>query len=256
MKLGEYLEVLGYDAAFWMAAYTNPSYPLDQLGEVTVDVTAKLRTAAIVVLLAKGDTDAFFHNLIRSARCRIAYLERLAAAGITGDHHQASARVGPFLDAVAAEDFTSARRIAALSPRQWMQGHEYEDDYLYAQIVHGLIAPPSSAVPLDPLFERMEAVLNGQPDARLDVTRALAHRDQAEFDSAFDALMAQRTAALDAQKARRKIEDPVMVAQGQIDIEGLALLRIAARLNIPTQDEYLYCPSIARTTMRTPFPGE
>ena len=256
MKLTEYLDVIGYDIAFWLTAFQNPDFPLDQLGAVSIDVTAKLRSAAIIALMGKGDSDACFHNLIRSGRCRLVYLQRLAAAQITGDHHQASARVGPFLDAVAASDFSLARQIAALSPKHWMQGHEYEDDFLYAQVVHGLIAPPTSAQRLDPMFERMEIVLAGQPDARLIVTRAIARRDQRAFDAGFEALLAQRASHIQADKARHRIEEPLMMAERQLYIEGLALLKVATRLGLAAQTEYLYCPSIARVPMRRPFPGE
>jgi hypothetical protein len=256
VKLAEYLEPLAYDIAFWLTAFQNPDYPPHQLGEVSVQVSRKLRTAAIIALLTKGSSDGFHHNLIRSARSRIAYLERLASAGITDDHHQASGRVDPFLDAVAAADFDSARRIVALSLREWLRDHEYEDDFCYAQIVHGLITVPTDLTRLEGLFERYERVLDAQPDARLDVTRAIARRDHATFDDAFEALLARRTGEIEAEKARKKIEEPTMIAERQVYVEGLALLQIASRLKFSTQAEYLYCPSLARVPMQTPFPGE
>jgi hypothetical protein len=256
VKLTEYQEILAYDIAFWLAAFQNPEYPPKQLGEVSVQVTAKLRAAAIIALLTKGDSDTFFHNLIRSARSRIAYLQRLTDDGITTDHHLASGRVDAFLNAVAAADFGSARHIVALSPGGWMQGHEYEDDFCYAQIVHGLITVPTDMARLESLFERFERVLDGQTDVRLDVTRAIAHRDQTAFDETFEALLALRTRHIEAEKARNRIEEPTMIAERQVYIEGLALLQIATRLKFATQAEYIYCPSAARVPMLRAFPGE
>ena len=256
MKLAEYLDLVGYDVAFWLTAYRDPQYPLEQLGAVTQDVTAKLRTAAIIVLLTKGDSDSWFHNLIRSGRCRQAYLQRLASAGIVNDHHQASARLGPFLDAVAASQFSVARQIAALSPAQWLRGHEYEEDYLYAQALHELIASRSDAASIASLLERMASVLAGKPDARLDVVRAMAARDQAGFEASFERLLAERSARIEAEKARHRIEEPQMVADRQVFVDGLALLQIATRLGLAIQREYLYCPSAARVAMQRPFPGE
>jgi hypothetical protein len=256
VKLTEYQEILAYDTAFWLAAFQNPEYPPEQLGEVSVQVTAKLRAAAIIALLTSGDSDTFFHNLIRSARCRIAYLQRLRDAGRTADHHLASGRVNAFLDAVAAADFASAREIVALSPREWLEGHEYEDDFCYAQIVHGLITMPTDITRLESLFERFERVLDGQTDVRLDAVRAIAHRDQAAFDEVFEALLAQRTGYIEAERERNRIEEPAMIADRQVYIEGLALLQIATRLNFVTQAEYTYCPSAARVAMQRAFPGE
>ena len=256
MKLADYLEIIAYDIAFWMTAFQSPDFPLGQLGDVCIEVTGKLRAAAVIALLTRADSDAFFHNLMRSARCRLQYLQRLSDAHRAGEHHQASGRVDPFLDAIAAQDFGAARQIAALSPREWQRGHEYEDDYCYAQIVHGLIAPPGSGPDFGPLFARFETVLDGAPDARLDVTRALANRDQPAFESAFEALVARRTAQIEADRARKRIEDPPVIAERQVYVEGLAMLRIAERLGLSTQTEYLYCPSIARVAMGSPFPGQ
>ncbi|HVS75712.1 MAG TPA: Imm49 family immunity protein [Steroidobacteraceae bacterium] len=255
MKLADYLQAIAYDIAFWMTAFQNPDFPLGQLGEVCIEVTGKLRAAAIIALLTKADSDAFLHNLMRSARCRLQYLQRLSDAQRAGEHHQASGRVDPFLDALAAQDFATARQIAALSPREWQRGHEYEDDYCYAQILHGLIAPPGSGPGLGPFFARFESVLDGVPDARLDVTRALAARDQSAFEAAFEALIARRTAQIEADLARKRIEDPPVVAERQVYVEGIAMLRIAERLGLSTQLEYLYCPSIARVPMQSAFPG-
>jgi hypothetical protein len=254
--LSDYIDDIAYDIAFWMAAFQNPDYPPAQLGEVCIDVSIKLRAVAIMVLLANGDSDSFFHNLIRSARCRITYLERLRDAKIQNDHHQPAGRVDPLLNAIAAGDFESARSIATLSPNRWMTGHEYEDDFCYAQILHGLITESVDLARLEPLFDRFARVLDGRQDARLDVTRVIAHRDQAEFEESFDALLRQRTRYIDQEKARNRIEDPMVIAERQVYVEGLAVLQIARRFGIATQAEYQYCPSVARVTMQRPFPGE
>jgi hypothetical protein len=47
-----------------------------------------------------------------------------------------------------------------------------------------------------------------------------------------------------------------MMAERQVYVEGLALLQIATRLKFATQNEYQYCPSLARVPMQKPFPGE
>lgn len=256
MKLSDLLDALAYDIAFWMTAYQNPDYPLDQLGDVTETVTEKLRAAAIIVLLGHGDSDAYYHNLMRGARCRLAYLQRCRAAAREREHHQASSRLGGFLDAVAAADFFTARQIVAVSPRDWFEGHEYEDDYCFAQIAHGLIAAQPDNERLTALFERFEKFLGDRKDARLTVTQAMFERNGAEFPLAVEALVAQRTQEIESDIARRRIEEPVMMALRQVYVDGLALLRIAERLKLPLQSDYLYMPSLARVTMQRPFPGE
>ncbi|NRF66445.1 immunity 49 family protein [Aquincola sp. S2] len=255
MKLADYLEIVAYDIGFWLTAFQNPSYPTADLGEACIDVCAKLRAAAIIALLSRTSYDTFAHNLIRSGRCRVSYLQRVRQTG-QPDHHQASARIDAFLDAVAAGDFALARDIASLSPRDWRPGHEYEDDWCHAQIAHALLAPLQDVGRIQSLFQRWEQVLDGQPEARVPVLRALADRDAAAFDAAFEALLDQRTAQIDAERARARIEEPALIAGRQIFVEGLAMLRIAVQLGLPTQREYRYCPSVARQGTAPPLAPE
>lgn len=255
MSLGDYSEVVAYDAAFWLAAFTNPSYPVDQLGEVCVSTCEKLRTLAILALMTKGNHRGFTHNLVRSGRCRLSYLQRVQASG-RSDHHDASARIAPFLDAVAAADFALARQIAALSPRQWRQGHEYEDDYCFAQLAHAVLSPVVDMAYTDALLQRWERVLDGRPDARLPVLRALTRRDTEAFDPAFETLVQARADAIAAERARARIEEYDVIAARQLDVDGLALLRMATQLGLKTQDDYLGCPSLARQVTREPLTPE
>src|SRR5262245_43484335 len=115
MQLEEYGEVLAYDIAFWMQGLTEPTYPVEQLGKLSLELSDKLRGLAILTLLVKGNSDFFYHNLIRSGIARETYLQRLKDAGIDDDYHQASGRYEPLLDAIASHDLALARRIVVLS---------------------------------------------------------------------------------------------------------------------------------------------
>jgi hypothetical protein len=257
MRLEDYSETLAHDAAFWYLGLTsNLKYPIDQLGKLSLDVSGKFRALAILMLLTQGESDLFFHNLIRSGLCRETYLLRLKKEGIKRDHHQASGRFDPFLDTVAACDFERARRISALSPRDWMKGHEYEDDYCYAQILHRFALEQVSELEISPLIERFERYMDGDYNLRLELCKALSARDGSAFADAFEALLDEREAGIEEAIERGQLEDPVVVAQRRVFVEGLALLRFAECRGIDTQLEYRYCPSLARVPMQTPFPGE
>ena len=256
MQLEDYGEALAYDIAFWMQGLTNPTYPIEQLGKLSLELSDKLRALAIITLLVKGESDFFYHNLIRSGMARETYLQRLKDEGIEDDHHQASGRYEPLLDAIASGDLALAHRIVDLSPTEWRKGHEYEDDYCYAQILHRFIQEIPREQEIPSLLEQFEAYLEGQQSARLDICRALIQRDQNAFDEAFVALLDEQESKIDADKTRGQMEDPVIVAKRQVFIEGLAILRLAEGRRLTTQIEYRYCPSLARLPMRVPFPGE
>ncbi|MEJ8849308.1 Imm49 family immunity protein [Variovorax rhizosphaerae] len=257
MQLAEDVDALAYDTAFWLVGYEEPGvYELKDLGDIGADLSRKLRALAIITLLTTGDSDKFCHNLIRSGRVREHYLTRMRQQPGQADHHLASARVDPLLDALAAGDVELAHRIAWISPRTWEPQREYEDDFCYAQILHRLIHGVQSPAVYQPFIDQFENALKGQPSERLAVVKALVQRSQADFDLAFEALLdARRKDILSAIK-RAQMEDPIVLAGRQVFIEGLALLRLAERQGLQTAPDYLYCPSLARRPMRTPVPTE
>lgn len=256
MKLEEYGEVMAYEAAFWMQGLTNPRYPVKELGRLSMELAGKLRALAIITLLVKGDIDRFYYTLIRSGNVREIYLQRLSENGIEQDHHRVSGRYEPLLDAIAAGDLALARRIVDISPADWQKGHEYEDDYCYAQILHRLIQETPPEQEILPLLEQFEAYLEGESSARLDLCRGLVDQNQNAFDEAFDDLLSEQEANISADKQRGQLEEASVIAQRHVFIEGLAILRLAEMRGLTTQTEYRYCPSLARVAMTKPFPGE
>src|SRR6478672_7728654 len=123
------------DAAFWWICVEDPGTPVEQVGDLSLEVSYKLRTLAVLALLGKASTDGFVHSCIRAARARRLYLRRLADAGIERAHHRVSGCYEPLLDAIAAGDMPLVGEIEELSPPDFRPPDEYEDDYCYAQIL-------------------------------------------------------------------------------------------------------------------------
>lgn len=221
-----------------------------------MELSDKLRTLAIISLLAKAHVDLFCHHLIRSGMVRETYLRRLAEEGITNDHHYGSGRYAPLLDVVAVPDFELAGRIVELSPLDWRENHEYEYDYCYAQILHRFVRGASVDSEIPPLLERFETCLAGEPSAQLDTCAALLASDQDAFDKAFTDLLDTHEAKIAAANDCGQIESAVGTIQRLVFVEGLAVLRLAERRGLKTQREYSYCPHLARAGMQAPFSGE
>jgi hypothetical protein len=256
MELTEYLEPLSFDAAFWLAGVRNPEYSMETLGDLTVEVCGKLRALGIMTLLTKADTDTFCHNLIRSGMARQTYLRRCRESGLMEDHHRASGRYEPLMDAIAAGDLGLAARIAALSPTDWMDGHEYEDDYCYAQLLHMLVAGEPDEAKAAALTARFEAYMEGRPNPRLDVARSLWERNQDGFSAGFEPLLRERETRIARDVERGAFQKPEVIAERRVFVEGLALLRLAEIRGLATETEYRFCPSLARRPMSRAFPGE
>lgn len=246
--------LLATDLAFWHQGLYDPDYPIAEMGKLSQEMVQKFRALAIMLLLSEGSTDLFLHNLSRAGKARLAYLRRLAAADVSTDFFQGSGRYAGLTAAVAALDWTTASEIVSLSPSEKRPG-EYEDDYCFAQAIgHLLGAAPPDAAALTPLFDRFEAYLEGTPDRRLDVVRAITAKDAVAFDLAFDGLLVQFEAGIRKAMERNQLEEPVTLALREVDVDAIALLRLAERHGLQTADEYPFCPSLARRPMRTPFP--
>jgi hypothetical protein len=246
LKLEEYKENLALEIAFWYVG----------LGDLSMDLSAKFRALGIMVLLTQGESDLFYHHLIRSASARELYLRRLRDERIADDHHRVSGRYEPLLDAIASGERTLGAKIVELSPTEFQEGREYEDDYCYAQILHRFVQQPPADAELPPLLDRFETYLAGEPNARFEVCRALAARDQEAFDEAFEGLLMEHEERIEKDKERGQLEEPQVAAERQVFVEGLALHRIAEDRGLTTQPEYRFCPSMGRVPMKRPYPGE
>ena len=239
MTLLESGQQLAGDIALWLQALDDPEMPLAEMGRLSLELGEGLRGLAIIVLLAKGDVNKFHHNLIRSARCRLAFLERVHREGELAQHDFVAGCVEPLLDAIAADDLDDARRIAALVPPAFRLGHEYEDD-------------AGAAAALD-ACARLRALGGGAARARADAGEAVVGTDPPAFGAAFEAVLAERELQLGEEEARGELESPAVLARRKIDIEALAWLRLAQHAGLRTDADYRFCPALARRPMTEPL---
>jgi hypothetical protein len=243
------------EVAFWWMGVDNPDTPIEGLGDLSLEVSYKLRTLAILAILADASTDGFVHSCTRAARARKLYLHRLAKEGIDRDHHFVSGCYEPLLDAIASGDMPLVQEIEKLSPADFRPPDEYEDDYCYAQLLQRMCRDSVPEAELEPLLERFETYLDGDYNPRFPVCRALVERDQDGFEHAFEDFLTTLGEIIQKKiDGGRQVEDVHVFAQRHISIEGLALLRIADRRSIRTESDYLYCPSLARLPASRPCP--
>ena len=242
------------DAAFWWIGLEDAGTPVQKVGDLSLEVSYKLRTLAILALLGKASTDGFVHGCTRAARARRIYLRRLADAGVVRAHHLVSGCYEPLLDAIAAGDIRLVREIAELSPADFRPPDEYEDDYCYAQLLQRLCSDPVPEAELQPLLDRFAAYLDGADNPRLQVCGALAERNTGAFAEAFENFLAEFEARLQKNIARGQLEDVHVLAQRSVSVEGLAILRLADLRGITTDQEYQFCPSLARRPASFPCP--
>lgn len=257
MELDEIAQnLLGYASTLINAVSARAS--VASVGKAYNDLSRHYRAMGICGVLLTGDKDIFFHCLIQSALTRKYYLQRSFDEGLFNEPSRKASFIDPFLDAVAANQWKLAKEIAALSPTQWLEGYEYEDDYLYAIFLHDIIDyDPIKQESLARQLERFETVLEGASSVRLEICKSLLHSDKSIFDSAFSDLLAGH------EEITSRIADPkldsIMAQEStfepnrRINVEALAILRIADKRGIETDCEYKYCPSLVRNITYSTF---
>ncbi len=221
--------------------------PVGKIAEAFDDLSAYFQGLGICHLLEFADTEQFQENLARSGHARRYFLRKSQEQGNTDDRHLALSRTQAFLDAVVA-DLALARDIARLSIQRWEPNWEYEDDYCYYLFLHTVILDPY-ALPmaaLERLLEQFEEAVEGEYSARLELCKALLTRDEAAFDEALEALMDDLQQAHDEKRELVETYDFLFWPGTFVSVEGLALLKVASLLGVPTGDTYPLCPGIGR----------
>ena len=220
------------------------------LGKLSSELARHYRALGICALLLEADVGGFFTWLLHAALARRHYLRRCAREGLGGDRWQRASFADPFLDVVAVGAWDVARQIAAVSPADWLNGSEYEDDFCHARFLALLADPAADRGALAAVLDRYERALEGGQDVRLEVDRALLARDGAAFRAAFAALLAERAAKLrelaDPKRDAIQAHDYCFEPNRLVFVAGLALLRYAEREGIATEPEYPACPGLAR----------
>lgn len=245
-ELGECIEAQLADLA---------DVPPGGLGKACEELCVFMRTAGIGALLLEMDVDRFYHMLIRSGLTRAFLLSRTPPAEKQEARFCVITRSNGFFDALAADRFDIASNIAYLSPPKWNRKYEYEDDYCYVRFLHEIVRGSEKAVK-EEILHRFTEILEGEKSNRLEILAALLEGSADQFEEAFAALLVERTSDLDLEQkslARNEVE---FAAGRFVFIEGLALLRIAARAGFQTKVEYEYCPKEARLPMQVAFPDD
>ena len=214
-------------------------------------VTQRFHVLGIAVLLQDASPTSFASLLELSAQAEV-YLRELDLS--EAPKQRKASRSMPFSDALAAGDLGTARAIAAAAPVQFLDGWEYEDDFLEAHFQHRLLLAPDDMASLSQILERWEAVLEGAASAALDASRALLGNDAAALDASLRELMREREKKYEAWRKTSAHNPELDATEGQISVPGLALLRLAELRGIATRREYPFMPSVARVPVGTPVP--
>lgn len=210
--------------------------------EEVLELCTQLRRRGIAAFLLKGAPEELLRDLSFSGR---AFLHVLPAIP---ESARATGLQRPFLDAVAAGDLACAVDMARASRTTWNPAEELEDDFLYLSALMSLVPDRPDAEAAQAAISRYAvlAASDEEPDMRLLTCRALVKRDATAFDEGLSAFMRQEKARYRRLASKQAIPEEEAATEGSVSAEGLALVRIAARLGMEVSADYPMVPSLAR----------
>jgi hypothetical protein len=156
-----------------------------------------------------------------------------------------TSKAAPFFDALACRDFDTARELSRNSRHSWNQEEEYEDDFLYVFFVMKKFFLDGTDQEMWAILSRYEDLLDGADDARLDLCKSFLENDDSTFAEALNALITQHEEYYRRGIERDEILEEEWATEGQLFVEGLALVRLAEVQGFRTDRNYLFIPSIA-----------
>ena len=205
-----------------------------------VQLAKVLRISAIAALLSAADAATFRERLCDSARAWCDALEVRGTGGVA-----ASTCAGLF-DALAVAEWTLARRIGtALRSAVWEASAEYEEAFLYTQLIASrLAAGEDGAAERAALLERYRQLEGDAVDWRLELAAALEQRDAAAFEEALEGLMLAERDRYAYLREKDAVPPEELATLGCVSVEGVALWRLGRRAGFALQDDYLFVPSL------------
>lgn len=199
------------------------------------------RRVGILSLFVDSDADRLHACLSASARMFAHGARTLPADTIV------ASRCTPLFDALAARDDAGAAALAAhVLTTPFRPGKERAEDNAWVRF----IAFASEATPDDASMQtelrRLGAALEDNPSPRLDAGTALVARDTDAFARAVMRLAQQHADVAIMRLTKGALGEDEFASEGQLCVEGLALLALADRRGMALEVAHATLPDEAR----------
>lgn len=217
------------------------SFSLRKLGLAdALDFCSNFRILAIAKLFLEHKTEEFALTLHRSATAFTYFLEQCPAKD------NITSQMPPFFDAIASGDQNCAVAIARLACVNWNKEYEYEEDFLYMRLLmdHFILGQKLSED--DPPMLRYIELSNGQGDARHDIFLAILNSDSDGFEKAIGSFLLKEKDRFERFLKVGAILPEQAATEGNLSIEGLALVKLAEMKGLHVENDYLFIPSSVR----------
>lgn len=228
----------------------------DANAEDLATITFSYRILGICALLRDMDGESFTQSLRKSGLARLHLLKQRSTQAPLPNHVLAISKDTGFIAALAAGDLDTATRIAEHSPGAFIDGIEYEEDFLFFHFQQRLLSTPTKQVELQGILDRWTRVVEGEPTAYLAVCQALLEQNEVSFCSALDAVLETRKEQLRMYGKQLDFDRELGATEGKVYLNGLALVRLAQSLKLAVPERPELIPRQAREASCPPLPED
>lgn len=210
--------------------------------ENALNVGLYFRQKGTCDFLRTGRTRVFFDCLHRSSSSYLYFLQKANNA-----QKQTSAS-DSFFDAIICGFWDCAKLMAENSRQSFNSDCEYEDDFLYYHFLMSYFfgdVKKASDVGTKILAD-YERVLNGQRNDRFLLCKAILENDEKGFLEVFEHFLVARSESVDRMIEREAIGEDEWSWSKYVSHEGLALLKLAERLQFKLGSDYSQIPEVLR----------
>lgn len=227
----------------------------EQSGRAYFEAAYGYRRLALCELLSEARVDRFFVYLCKSALLWRDFLGRVAKGHPCEPLYRCASKSFSFIDALTAGQLQVAVELAHLLPAHRDSSWEYEDDFLLHRFLQALTLNLKGGEGLDlrPLLDRWEVVLEGARDGYLQACQALLARSPKDLDSALSEVAVQRAQVFREMQSETRPPE-LLLTEGPICMNGLAILRLAELLGMKTLRDYPTMPWLARLPLESKTP--
>lgn len=213
-------------------------------GELDFDGVQKLcdrfRQRGVCGFLLSGEGEPFFVNAMQSAGAYVACTKRI------DDSQKVTSDARPFYDSVGCGFWDCARTIARSSRTTWNPAKEYEDDFLFVTFLMKHFFLDAGDAECRALISEHERVAEGKDQVHRDVCLAFLEKDGALLDESLREILATRAQRVEAMVGRNAIPEEHWSWLRYFSSEGLALVKLADRAELPIGSDYLHVSEILR----------
>lgn len=213
-----------------------------------------LRRLGLCALLGQADLGGYVAGLHASAQAYLFVLRRVAWDDLVDGYYLCASRARPFFDAAAIEDWDTARAIArASAPRRWDED-ESADDFGWARFLMACAEDGDAARDAEArlLAQLAQDAVDG--DVRVELAHALHARSEDDFEPALARYLDTRETEARAEGASSAADPEWKATERAVFVEGLALVRLAARRGLALSSQYRGLPPLALEPVRGGFP--